>query len=267
MLTKAWLGQRPQESEKLRAEIKRSTRDNEEQQIKRATRYGVRQVALIFQIRRFASNKNEPIHVNRMERHGNGNFTAMTFTAINETELVSRAQNGERNAFSELVRIYAQGVIHVIYRMCGDVHIAEDAAQETFIQAWLHLSSYRTQISLRNWLYRIAVNAATDMLRKQKRILPDNIDDLQLTDGQPGPELLVSQQERTARVQRAVLSLPDASRAVLVLREYEGMAYREIADALDIPVGTVMSRLNYARKLLKDKLEPELFIKMEVEHV
>src|SRR5512146_1843028 len=112
----------------------------------------------------------------------------MTLPSNNETELVSRAQNGERNAFSELVRIHAQGVMNVIYRMCGDVQIAEDAAQETFIQAWLHLSSFRPQSSFRNWLYRIGVNAATDMLRKQKRILPNDLEDLQLRDPQLGPE-------------------------------------------------------------------------------
>jgi RNA polymerase sigma-70 factor (ECF subfamily) len=182
-------------------------------------------------------------------------------------ELVTRAQRGERDAFSELVRIHAQGVFNVAYRMCGDMLIAEDAAQETFIRAWQNLSSYRPQTSLRNWLYRIAVNAATDMLRKEKRILPNDIDELQLTDERPGPELLISQLERTDLVQRAVLSLPDACRAVLVLREYEGMSYHEIADALDIPIGTVMSRLNYARKLLKEKLQQKLFIQMEVEHV
>ena len=193
-------------------------------------------------------------------------FPAARITAVDETELVHRAKNGERNAFSELVCIHAQGVRNVIYRMCGDTQIAEDAAQETFIRAWLHLSSYRPQTSLRNWLYRIAVNAATDMLRKEKRILPNDIGDLPLTEAGPGPELLVSQQERTALVQRAVLSLPEASRAVLVLREYEEMSYHEIADALDIPVGTVMSRLNYARKLLKDKLAPKLLLQTEVEH-
>jgi len=193
-------------------------------------------------------------------------YSVATDTAINETELVTRAQNGERNAFSELVRIHARGVMNVIHRMCGDEQIAEDAAQETFIRAWLNLSSYRPQTSLRNWLYRIAVNAATDMLRKEKRILPGDIEDLQLADERPGPESLVSQQERILLVQKAVLSLPDTSRAVLVLREYEGMSYHEIADSLDIPMGTVMSRLNYARKLLKEKLEAKLFVRMEVEH-
>ena len=190
-----------------------------------------------------------------------------TVTAIHEAELVTRAQNGDRSAFSELVCIHARGVLNVIYRMCGDQQFAEDVAQETFIQAWMHLSSYRPQTRLRNWLYRIAVNTATDRFRKEKRILPQDIEDLSLRDEQPGPESLVSQQERAALVQKAVLSLPEASRAVLVLREYEEMSYHEIADALNIPVGTVMSRLNYARKLLKDNLEQKLFLPVEAEHV
>jgi RNA polymerase sigma-70 factor (ECF subfamily) len=185
----------------------------------------------------------------------------------NETELVTRAQNGDRNAFSELVRTHTHGVLNVIYHMCGDMQIAEDAAQETFIQAWLRLSSYRPRTSLRNWLYRIAVNMAIDMLRKEKRILPDAVEDLSLTDSGPGPETLATNSERTEMIQEAVLALPEASRAVLVLREYEGLSYQEIAEALDIPVGTVMSRLNYARKLLREKLEVQLFLYAEAENV
>ena len=185
---------------------------------------------------------------------------------VSERELVASAQNGDRNAFSELVRVHAQGVRNVIYRMCGDVQLAEDAAQETFIRAWQKLPSYRPQTPLRNWLYRIAFNAGMDMLRKNRRIVPDDIDEMQLTDGQPSPETLVSQSERTVLVQKAILSLPDASRAVLILREYEGLSYQEISSTLDIPVGTVMSRLNYARNLLKEKLKPQLSL-LEAEHV
>ena len=185
---------------------------------------------------------------------------------VSEAEIIRSAQGGDRNAFSELVRIHARGVFNVVYRMCGDELIAEDAAQETFIRAWQSLSSYRPQTPLRNWLYRIAFNAGLDMLRKEKRILPNAIEDLNLSDGQPGLESLVSQQERTQLVQKAILSLPDASRAVLVLREYEEMSYQEISSTLDIPVGTVMSRLNYARKLLKDKLEYKS-LQVEAEYV
>lgn len=192
----------------------------------------------------------------------------MTFISqANEAELVTRAQNGDRNAFSELVRLNAQGVMNVVYRMCGDMQVAEDAAQETFIQAWTKLSSYRPKTSLRNWLYRIAVNTAIDMLRKEKRILPGSVDDLYLTDSGPGPETMAADSERAEMVREAVLELPDASRAVLMLREFEGLSYREIAEALDIPNGTVMSRLNYARKLLKEKLEVQLYSYAEVENV
>jgi RNA polymerase sigma-70 factor, ECF subfamily len=194
-------------------------------------------------------------------------FPAARMTTIDETELIFRAKNGERDAFSELVCIHAQGVRNVIYRMCGDAQIAEDAAQETFIQAWLHLSSYRPQTSLRNWLYRIALNAATDILRKEKRILPHALEDLPLSDPQPGPEAVAFQEERATVVKKAVLSLPEACRAVLVLREYEGLSYQEIAEALEIPVGTVMSRLNYARKLLRNTLERNVFLQVEAEHV
>lgn len=189
-----------------------------------------------------------------------------TVQTVSERELVVSAQNGDRNAFSELVRMHAQGVLNVVQRMCGDAQLAEDAAQETFIRAWQNLPAYRPDTPLRNWLYRMAVNAGTDMLRKEKRILPDDIHDLHLTDGSPGPEAQISQKERAGLVQKAVLSLPEASRAVLVLREYEGLSYQEISSILDIPVGTVMSRLNYARNTLKAKLQPQLSL-LEAEHV
>jgi RNA polymerase sigma-70 factor (ECF subfamily) len=187
-------------------------------------------------------------------------------SAIHESELVIRAQHGDRQAFDELVCMHAQAVMNVIYRMCGDLQVAEDAAQETFVQAWLHLSSYRPQTSLRNWLYRIGVNAATDILRKEKNILPNAIENLPLRDSRPGPEVLLTQTERIAWVQRSILALPDLSRAVLVLREYEELSYHEIAETLDIPIGTVMSRLNYARKMLKEKLEGSI-LQAEAEHV
>jgi RNA polymerase sigma-70 factor (ECF subfamily) len=186
---------------------------------------------------------------------------------VNETELILKAQEGDRNAFNELVRIHAQGVINVIFRMCGDMQVAEDAAQETFIRAWSHLGSFRIDSPLRSWLYRIGLNTATDMLRKEKRILPGDVEDFDLADQAPGPEGTVLQDERTAAVRAAILSLPEASRAVLVLKEYEGLSYQEISNALDIPLGTVMSRLNYARRSLKEKLKEQIGLLMEEEHV
>ena len=181
-----------------------------------------------------------------------------TTSPADERTLVTQAQQGDRNAFSELIRIHAQGVQRVVYRMCGDQQVAEDAAQETFIQAWMKLDSYQPKSSLRNWLYRIAVNTAIDMLRKEKRILPEAVDEMPLATGDLGPEAAYIHEERAAAIHNAIAALPDASRAVLILREYEGLSYREISETLDIPLGTVMSRLSYARKLLKDELSQHL---------
>ncbi|MCP4143600.1 MAG: sigma-70 family RNA polymerase sigma factor [Chloroflexi bacterium] len=196
-----------------------------------------------------------------------GSLAVTISTQANESELVSKAQNGDRNAYGELVRTHSQGVLNVVYRMCGNSDLAEDAAQEAFIQAWLKISSYQKKASFKSWLYRIAVNAAVDMLRKEKRILPNTIEDLNLSDSRPSPESLLASSEKAELIRGAVLSLPNASRAVLVLREYEGLSYQEIAESLEIPIGTVMSRLSYARKLLKEKLETHFFSYAEVENV
>ena len=185
--------------------------------------------------------------------------------AETEAALITKAQTGDRNAYGELVRHHHPGVVNVVYRMCGDMGLAEDAAQDAFIQAWLHLPSFRPGTSLRNWLYRIAVNAALDVIRRAPKQPFADLETLSLPDPQAGPEAVLLQKERTLAVQQAILSLTEASRAVLVLREYGGLSYQEIAAALDIPLGTVMSRLNYARDRLKELLAPQ-FNNMETEY-
>jgi RNA polymerase sigma-70 factor, ECF subfamily len=186
--------------------------------------------------------------------------------AETEAALIERAQNGDRHAYGELVRCHHPGVVNVVYRMCGDVELAEDAAQDAFIQAWLHLPSFRPGTSLRNWLYRIAVNAALDVIRRNTKTSNVDFETLAMPDPQAGPEAALLQKERTLAVQQAILALTEASRSVLVLREYGGLSYQEISAALDIPLGTVMSRLNYARTQLKQLLEPH-FTHLEPEYV
>jgi RNA polymerase sigma-70 factor (ECF subfamily) len=185
--------------------------------------------------------------------------------AEDEAALIERAQQGDRNAFGELVRRHHRGVVNVVYRMCGDVQLAEDAAQDAFIRAWSNLSSYRPQASLRNWLYRIAVNAALDVLRRKAEGPYETVESLRAADPAAGPEDALLQKEQAIAVQNAMMALTEASRAVLILREYGDLSYREIAAALDIPVGTVMSRLNYARDRLRILLEPG-FRRMEIEN-
>lgn len=173
-----------------------------------------------------------------------------------ERDLIGRAQAGDRWAFGELVRLHREGVVNVVYRMCGDGHLAEDAAQEAFIRAWKHLPKYRPYAPFRNWLYRIATNVARDVLRRERETV--DVEQLPLATSRAGPETSLVRAQRGERVRAAVLALPEASREALVLREYEGLSYREIADTLDIPIGTVMSRLNYARKRLGEMLAPYL---------
>jgi RNA polymerase sigma-70 factor, ECF subfamily len=176
--------------------------------------------------------------------------------SVTDQDLVSASLHGDRLAFGELVNRYRDGAVAVVYRMTGDQQIAEEAAQEAFIRAWQRLYSYKPQLSFRTWIISIAVHGALDMLRGAPDVV--DIDQLPLEAPAGKPEAELEARERRAQVQRAVATLPASCRSVLVLREYEGLTYQEIAAALDIPVGTVMSRLNYARNLLRRSLAPLL---------
>jgi len=172
--------------------------------------------------------------------------------AIADLELIALAQQGDRQAFGELVMRYRERVIGVVYRMCGDSQLAEDAAQEAFVRAWQQLPRYQPRAPFQSWLYRIALNRATDVLRADRETV--EVDDLPLVAPGLEPEAAAERNALHEQVRRAVLALPEASRSVLILREYEGLSYKEIADTLDIPLGTVMSRLNYARGRLRESL-------------
>lgn len=173
-----------------------------------------------------------------------------------EHDLIGRAQLGDRDAFGELVRMHYQGAVNVVYRLCGDIHLAEDVAQETFLKVWDKLHTYKPVGSFRGWVYRIAANAALDILRKKREEV--DMESVTLSSPSSGVEQTVIRGQQAKVVRQAVLSLPPASRAVLVLREYEGLTYQEIADSLEIPIGTVMSRLAYARGVLKKLLANQL---------
>ena len=183
-----------------------------------------------------------------------------------ETDLVSLAQQGDRNAFGELARRHYQGVVSVVYRMCSDVGLAEDATQEAFIRAWVNLPSFQPSAPFRSWLYRIAINAALDVLRHKKEESLEESQAAMIPDQAASPENALIEKERLALVQQAMKNLPEASRSVLVLREYGELSYQEISKVLDIPVGTVMSRLNYARNCLRQILKGVLFQQMESEN-
>jgi RNA polymerase sigma-70 factor (ECF subfamily) len=186
-------------------------------------------------------------------------------TVETELSLIQQARNGDRSAYGELVRCHYPGVVNVVYRLCGDAGLAEDMAQEAFLRAWNNLPSFRPGSSLRNWLYRIAVNAALDVLRRRTEEPVEDERMERMTDETPGPEAVVIAREQAAFLQQAMRSLPEAARSVLVLREYGELSYKEIASVLDIPVGTVMSRLNYARNRLRELLTAQV-VQMEYDY-
>lgn len=179
---------------------------------------------------------------------------ALNETTDTETSLIEKAQHGDRNAYGELVRRHYQGVVRVVVRMCADPGLAEDAAQEAFMRAWLNLQHFEPRACLRNWLYRIAINAALDVLRRKVEEPLTEAQDQMISDRAQDPETILIEKEQAMHVQKALQALPEAARAALVLREYGGLSYQEIAGVLEVPVGTVMSRLNYARNRLREIL-------------
>lgn len=181
-------------------------------------------------------------------------FDQASLADHSDTQLILSARHGDQGAFCELVGRYRKKVVDFVYRMCGDQELAQEAAQDAFIRAWQNLHQYDPKRPLRNWLFRIATNAAIDHLRQVKPV--DNIEKLALSIKEDNPEDILEANQKAEKIHQAVLNLPAASRSVLVLREYEGLTYQEISDTLQIPIGTVMSRLNFARNQLRQSLKP-----------
>jgi RNA polymerase sigma-70 factor (ECF subfamily) len=171
----------------------------------------------------------------------------------NEHEWIARAQAGDQTAYGQLVQRYQRLVVSVAYHQGLELAEAEDVAQETFVKAWLALPRYRESAgSWRAWLCRIAINTARDAYRRER---PTEELDERALDNDYSPDDRAEAMSRRNAVRRALAQLPLASRAALALREYEGLSYAEIAEALNVPVGTVMSRLNYARSRLREILK------------
>jgi len=177
--------------------------------------------------------------------------------------LVRKAQQGDMDAFESLVRRYQHRVYALCRRLTGAHQSADDLAQETFIKAYYALGRFDVQWPLYPWLRRIAVNAGLNYLKARGRERP-------LEEGSLGarrapaaargddPEERLERAEFRARLDWAVESLPADQKSVFVLRFHESMSYEEISRTLDLPLGTVMSRLNRARQKLKELLADSL---------
>jgi RNA polymerase sigma-70 factor (ECF subfamily) len=186
--------------------------------------------------------------------------------------LVERCQRGELAAFEPLVEKYRERVWRLAYNYLRDREEAQDVAQEAFIRAWQALPSFRGQSAFYTWLFRIVVNVAADRARQRAargrafgtEPVPEEDWDRAMLDQGATPDDAAARAEERERLERALETLPERHRTIIMLSDLQGLSYREIAEVLDIPMGTVMSRLHNARKRLRDVLGPLLLVLLAV---
>jgi RNA polymerase sigma-70 factor, ECF subfamily len=181
----------------------------------------------------------------------------MVSDSISDADCVRRIQHGEVDAFEVLVRRHEKTIFNLVYRMLGDYDDAIEVSQEVFLSAYRAIGQFRGDANFSTWLYRIALNHATTRRRsnnsRQHRTAP--IEDMELIrDSQPGPAETLEKKEMQERVQLALNKLSPEDAAVILLRDLQDVPYDEVARLLEIPVGTVKSRLHRARQALKSLL-------------
>ncbi len=176
-----------------------------------------------------------------------------------DARLIERTLSGQRQAFGELVVRYQDRLFTMLVHLVGCREEARDVCQEAFTQAFVKLASFQQSAAFYTWLYRIAFNTAVSRTRRRRpRTSVDEIREsthFEPHDPGPPPEQRLESQENVQQVQTALAALSEDHRAILVLKELDGRRYEEIADMLDIPIGTVRSRLFRARAQLKECLE------------
>jgi RNA polymerase sigma-70 factor (ECF subfamily) len=183
-------------------------------------------------------------------------------------EWVQRVQNGEIDAFETLVQRHQKPIFNLLYRWLGDMDEAADAAQEVFLAAYRAIQEFRGDALFSTWLYRIAVNQA---MNRRKRLAADQSRRAALEQNEseelrdpladlphpgPNPAQEAEQKEIHAHVQQGLNTLQEEEALIILLHDFQGLSYEEIARILKVPVGTVKSRLHRARLALKIKLAP-----------
>src|SRR5207253_2217796 len=184
-----------------------------------------------------------------------------------EMDLVKRCQAGDPEAVGELVTRYRTRIFGMIYNMVHNAQDAWDLAQDSFVKAWKSIKRFRGRSSFYTWIYRIVMNVTIDWLRKKqvKGVGAEFDDATQLREVDPAsktvpktealPYETMERHEIRARIDKAIAQLSPEQRAVVLMKEIEDMQYHEIAEALGCSIGTVMSRLFYARKKLQNLLK------------
>jgi RNA polymerase sigma-70 factor (ECF subfamily) len=178
-----------------------------------------------------------------------------------DEELVARSMGGDLDSFNQLVLRWERPIYALAYRVIGREEEARDVAQETFLRAFRALKGFKGQAKFSSWLYRITLNLCRDWMRRERRTPvaqpPDGVDIIELA-GESTPsesiEDLVSRHELGRAVARAMSQLPEEQRTAIILKEYHGLTFQEIADQLDCPLSTVKTRLYQGLTVLRKQL-------------
>lgn len=181
---------------------------------------------------------------------------------ISDEELVARSTRGDLESFNQLVLRWERPIYALAYRVIGRDEDARDVAQEAFLRAFRALGGFKGQAKFSSWLYRITLNLCRDWMRRERRTpvaqVPDGVDLIELA-GEGAPvesvEDLVSRNELGRAVMKAMSVLPDEQRTAVILKEYHGLTFQEIADLLDCPLSTVKTRLYQGLSVLRRELE------------
>lgn len=181
-----------------------------------------------------------------------------------DSQLIEEALAGQPAAFGQLVLRYQDRLYNTMVRVVGHADDARDVVQEALVQAFVKLETFRHKSAFYTWLYRIAFNVAASISRRRRRsVSVEHAREAageEPVDRQRGPSEQIEQRERCRQVQQALAALSEEHRLVLVLREMEGCCYETIAEMLDLPLGTVRSRLHRARLQLRDQLKEVLTV-------
>ena len=171
--------------------------------------------------------------------------------------LMQAVQRGDMVAFNSIVDRYKDRLMNVIGRMLSSTEEAEDVVQETFVRVYQHRQSFNFQHCFSTWIYTIALNLARNELRKRKRFKFLDVNDMQGAESELAVEMKLP--SRIPQVlEAAIQDLPEKYRTAFMLRDIQEMPYEEVAKVLNVPLGTVKSRVNRARMMLKEVLQPRL---------
>ena len=185
-----------------------------------------------------------------------------------EKKLIIESQKGDMESFEKLIKEYQKGAYNIAYRMLGNTEDAKDASQEAIIKIYKSIGGFKMKSSFKTWFYRVVTNTCLDYRRKRSRNKVLYLDKAinteegsfqrEIEDSSDGPEEMLVKNENTKTLQRYITGMPEKYAMAIILRDVKGFSYSEMGKILDLPEGTVKSRISRARIMLKDIIEDNL---------